>query len=154
VKTLQWNTGKQCGKTFVGNQYEKLARGFGKRMLEVTIYSGKESQINWANLHAINRKAYFVVDRDVYTYANRMLIKRLSIHYPQFNWAIFGRSEVDLFVGMKDGLAHYDGTDTEYIYNFPGNHMGAVNEPIIFEKEIFLGISSPRNMVLHGRLKE
>jgi hypothetical protein len=118
------------------------------------IYSGKESQINWANLHAINRKAYFVVDRDVYTYANRMLIKRLSIHYPQFNWAIFGRSEVDLFVGMKDGLAHYDGTDTEYIYNFPGNHMGAVNEPIIFEKEIFLGISSPRNMVLHGRLKE
>jgi transposase len=37
VNTLQQNTGKQCGKNFVENQCEKLARGFGKRMLEVTI---------------------------------------------------------------------------------------------------------------------
>jgi hypothetical protein len=38
VNTLQQNTGKQCGKNFVENQCEKLARGFGKRMLEVTKY--------------------------------------------------------------------------------------------------------------------
>jgi hypothetical protein len=37
VNTLQQNTGKQCGKNFVENQCEKLARGFGKRMLEVTL---------------------------------------------------------------------------------------------------------------------
>jgi hypothetical protein len=55
VKTLQRNTGKQCGKNFVENQYQQLARGFDKRMLEVT-EGGYDIDVFWDHFPAVKRE--------------------------------------------------------------------------------------------------
>ncbi len=124
------------------------------------VYSGTRADFYWASLSFVAGRVYFVIGKDVYRYLDGSLVKQFSFDYPQFESQISGRSEVDLFVGMKDGIAHYNGEDTKYIYKFPLDYMGQINVPMIFEKEVFFCIDNPsggldsRNMILHGRLKE
>jgi hypothetical protein len=124
------------------------------------IYSTSLADIYWASLNAVAGKVYFVIGKDAFRYLGGSLVKQFSFQYPQFDSGISGRNENDLFVTMKDGIAHYNGTDTEYLYKFPVDDMGQINVPMIFEKEVFFciwnltGPSYATNLILHGRLKE
>lgn len=124
------------------------------------IYSTSLANIYWANLCSAAGKVYFVIDKAVFRYSNENLIKQVSFEFPQFESHISGRNDLDFFVGMKDGIAHYDGTDTQYLYRFPVASMGQMNDPAIFEKEVFFCILNlpaelnARNLMLHGRFKE
>ena len=59
-----------------------------------------------------------------------------------------------------DRLLHYNGSNTDYLYKYPVAYMSGMNDPIIFEKEVFFCIDNPlgsiytRNMMLHGILTE
>jgi hypothetical protein len=110
-------------------------------------------------LNLIDGKTYFVIGDDVCRYLGGSLVKQFSFHDPQFNSTIYGRNQLDLFVSMKNGIAHYNGDDMEYLYKYPQAHMGNINVPIIFNNEVFFCILNPRapnatNLILHGRLKE
>ncbi len=120
------------------------------------IYSNKEWQIHGASVHTINGKAYFVMDREVYRYVNGKFVKYLSIDRDSFGYQIFGRNEIDLFLRMQDGIAHYNGVDIEYLYDFPRYSINLNSVSILFEREVFFcGLSQDfKNLVLHGRLKE
>jgi hypothetical protein len=124
------------------------------------IYSSPRANIYLASLNVVAGKVYFVIGKDVFRFLGGSLIKQFSFQYPQFESDISGRSELDLFVTMKDGIAHYNGADTEYLYKFPVDDMGQINVPMIFEKEVFFciwnwtGPSYATNLMLHGRLKE
>jgi hypothetical protein len=120
------------------------------------IYSNKEAQINAISLYTINAKAYFVIDRDVFRYVNGRFVKYMSIGLESFGYQICGRNEKDLFLRMKDGIAHHNGVDIEYLYNFPLYSINLNKESVLFEKEVFFcGLSQDfKNLVLHGRLKE
>ncbi len=127
----------------------------------IKLYSTTLETTYWATLHVINDKTYFVIGPDVYEYlATDKMVKRLSFPQPEFVCQICGRTEADLFVYMKDGIAHYNGVDLQYLYKFPTARMGGFNDPMIFEKEVFFCIDNPlgsiytRNMILHGILTE
>ena len=127
----------------------------------IKLYETTLETIYWVSLHVINDKTYFVIGPDVYEYlATGKMAKRLSFPQPEFECQICGRTEADLFVYMKDGIAHYNGVDLQYLYKFPTARMGGFNDPMIFEKEVFFCIDNPlgsiytRNMMLHGILTE
>lgn len=109
------------------------------------------------DLSLIGGKAYFVIDKDVYRYNGGGRIKQqFSVQEFEFNGAISGRSEADIFIHMKDGIAHYNGRDIKYLYTFPRNSIKLGNEAIFFEKEIFF-CGHGRNfekLIIHGRLDE
>ncbi|MFA3784242.1 hypothetical protein ABRY23_14375, partial [Melioribacteraceae bacterium 4301-Me] len=121
------------------------------------IYSAPESQIVFGNIHYINGKVYFLIGQDVYRYINGSFIKQFSLAYPNFGYQFYGRNEKDIFVRMKDGLAHFNGDNLQYLYTFPLYTISIMNEPILFDKEAFFIMWQPayaRNMVLHGKLKK
>jgi len=122
------------------------------------IFSKKESEINWAGLSSINSKVNFIIENDVFQYKNKKFTKFISIDSEKFYWNICGRHEYDIFIAMSDGIAHYNGTDIEYIYRFPSERMSIIGQPLILEKDIFYGIwctdTQFYNIVLHGTLNE
>ena len=124
----------------------------------IRIYSNKESKIHWASMSYIDGKVYFTIGREVFRYQEKKFRLFLSINYENFYTQVTGRNEKDLFIAMDDGIAHYNGTDIEYIYKFPLKGMRIIGYPLILDKDIFYGIrysgTQWYNMVLHGKLVE
>jgi len=124
----------------------------------IKMYSNKESEINWASMSNIDGKIYFVIGREVFRYQEKKFRLFLSIDNVNFYTQVTGRNEKDLFIAMSDGIAHYNGTDVEYIYRFPLEGMSIIGHPLILDEEIFYGIiylgTQWYNMVLHGKLVE
>ncbi|MGD8782676.1 MAG: hypothetical protein PVH88_27435 [Ignavibacteria bacterium] len=122
------------------------------------IYSSSRDEIVYGNFHYINGKVYFLIAQDVYRYINGNFVEQFSLSHQNFGYQFYGRHEKDIFIRMRDGLAHYNGTDIEYLYNFPLNLVSIIDEPIIFEKEVFFCLqdnsgSYTKNLILHGRLE-
>ncbi len=122
------------------------------------IYSTTLKDVYWASLHVIDGITYFVVGEEVYSYQGAKMIEQFTVPNSEFNCQIYGRNNLDLFLSMKDGIAHYNGTDVEYIYTYPNESMGNINDPIIFKNEIFFCVlnlnSTPENsnLILHGKI--
>jgi hypothetical protein len=117
------------------------------------IYSGRDAY----SLHTINGKSCFVIGSNVYTYVNGGFVEHLSIDDENFGYQIYGRNEKDLFLRMKDGLAHYNGTDVEYLYSLPQNNISIMKNAVLFEREVFFCVRSyadSRNLIIHGMLNE
>ncbi|BFN38195.1 hypothetical protein FMIA91_20740 [Fidelibacter multiformis] len=120
------------------------------------IYSNKESIISWAGISSIYGKVYFTVGNDVFYYKSNDFKKFISINMNNFYRPIFGRNEKDIFICMKDGIVHYNGTDMEYLYKLPTENISFVGDPLILEKDIIFSIlcPGPYDLVLHGKLVE
>lgn len=121
------------------------------------LYSNSSAQIVYGSINAVNGKVYFLIAQDIYRYINGNFVKQVSLTHQNFGYNFYGRNMKDLFVRMTDGLAHYNGTDLQYLYNFPLYMVSIRNVPILFENEVFFILWEPskaRNMVLHGKLKK
>jgi hypothetical protein len=122
------------------------------------IYSSKRGIMNWAGITVVDKNTYFTIDNKVYQYKNGNFKEFLSVDNDNFYWHICGRNTNDIFIAMKDGIAHYNGTDMEYIYRFPIEGMGIIGHPLILDEDIFYGIVYPGtqwyNMILHGKMVE
>jgi hypothetical protein len=119
------------------------------------ISSNKRSQIRWANLSMMNEKCYFVIGQEIFRYINERFIKIFSIAQDEFGNQIFGRNENDFFLLMFNGVAHFNGTDVEYLYHFSPPSINLMKNAVIFEREVFFcGLSRLdwSNVVLHGKL--
>jgi len=135
---------------FVGFEIYKLSDNKLKK-----IYAVDRTQIHAVNMCTIMGKVYFVMDHDIFRYVNGTFVNYLTIDHENFASVIHGRNEVDIFLRMRDGIAHYNGEDIEYLYHFPRNSINLHNA-FLFEKEVFFyGLTSDfKNIVLHGRLEE
>jgi hypothetical protein len=118
-------------------------------------------------IDGIGGRVYFIFSHDVcrYDQPNSYLItgsnfgqgtfvKQFSIDDPKFDYQVYGRSEKDIFVGMQDGVAHYNGSDLQYLFRFSGNFTYSP-VPAIFEKDVFFRIDDGLNGVItavHGKL--
>lgn len=121
------------------------------------IFAKPLTEITWAIFNNIGEKLYFLINTDIYNYQNDAFVKRFSLNAANFGYSIYGRSEKDLFVRMKNGLAHYNGTTIEYLYRFDSNWTSVSSQAAIFEKEVFFTVNDPINnkdFILHGKLKE
>ena len=120
------------------------------------IYSNTLDKITFGSFYNIGGEIYFVMSKDIYKYVNNTFVRQFSFNDPNFGYNVYGRNDKDIFVYMINGIAHYNGTDLEYLYKFTHNYTSIGRGPIIFNNDIFFCMWDPIsniNMVLHGKLK-
>jgi hypothetical protein len=123
----------------------------------VEIFSESLSTIIFASINKIGEGAYFLLGRTLNKYINGKFIKVASFTESSFGFHVYGRNEKDLFVRMRDGLAHYNGVNLEYLYHFSNNFTSIFNNPLIFDNEVFFAVYdyvNGNNLILHGKLKK
>jgi len=82
------------------------------------------------------------------------LARLFSINSPAFNFGVTGRSTSDAFASMNNGVAHWNGTDLQYLVTFSPFEVAAF-EPIMFQKDVFfcaVSVTSSASFVYHGKL--
>lgn len=119
------------------------------------IKSGTQANDQLGTILELGNKIYFIIGYDFFKYENSKFIKigRLSA-LSQFINAGIGRSVKDIFIGLLDGIAHYNGENTEYLIRFPVRV--AITGFQIFEKDIFVigWDQKGNNLIYHGKLNE
>ncbi|MBP9212105.1 MAG: hypothetical protein KBF97_04840, partial [Bacteroidetes bacterium] len=119
------------------------------------IRSGTQSDDQYGGILEIQGKVYCIIGYDFYDYVNGSFINigRLS-DAPEFLNVGFGRTTKDIFLGMRNGIAHYNGVNTEYMIRTEGNIF--VRYGILFEKDVFMmgRDSKGNNLIYHGTLNE
>ncbi len=123
----------------------------GKNVKE--IYSSDFLAGHSSNLSVIASRVYFVLDNGVYLYNNGFILQ-FNVDNQNFDQGIGGRNGYDVFLCMRDGIAHYNGTDVQYLYHFhKGIHMSGA--PAIFDKEVFFlayDFVNNLNLIIRGKL--
>ncbi len=79
----------------------------------------------------------------------------LNVNNPNFYQRIWGRNTKDIFLLLTDGLAHYNGTDMEYLFYFSQTLSTQIFGAALFEKDaFFLVYEGPTSLslVYHGKL--
>jgi len=116
------------------------------------IYRGLMISSEIAGLESINEEMYFLQGDKIYKYVNNNFELFLQIGEPA---AIWGRNKKDLLLGKSNGIAHYNGTDIQYLYQF--DDLGIrIFTAVIFEKEIFVlayDVNNSLNLIIRGKLK-
>lgn len=125
----------------------------GETLLQIK--SGTQANDQLGTILELGNKIYFIIGYDFFEYDNSNFIKigHLS-SLPQFINAGIGRSAKDIFVGLLDGIAHYNGENTEYLVHF--HERVTITGFKIFEKDIFVIGWDLRgnNLIYHGKLHE
>ena len=119
------------------------------------IHSGSQNKDEFGNILELGEKIYFIIGFDFYSYDGKSFIKvgRLSDN-PKFLNVGIGRNEKDIFLGMRDGIAHYNGENTVYLFQTKDNVF--VRKGVVFNKDVFfLGRDiNGNNLIFHGKLNE
>lgn len=105
----------------------------------------------------IGEQVYFIISRDVCRYVSGNFIKVFSIDAEQYGYNVWGRSEKDVFVYMNDGIAHWNGTDLQYLFHYPNGFAQYYGDcaPAIFDNDVLFSAhdrTSNIELVYHGRL--
>jgi hypothetical protein len=79
----------------------------------------------------------------------------LAIQNNLFRNGIEARSTKDIFLGMTDGITHYNGTDIQYLYEFSNSsiHVTSIKA---FSSEVFVltqDLSTNVSLIYRGYLK-
>ena len=117
------------------------------------IYSSVASQ---ANLSIINNEVYFTLGNQICIRQNNAFSVFLSVPGNNFLGGIGGRNNKDIILEMKDGIAHYNGNNIEYLYHFNHPGISISGYPVIFEKEVFIlayDFQNNLNLIFRGELK-
>jgi len=111
-------------------------------------------------MNLIDEAVYFTMRHGVYRNKNGTFQRIRAFDMANFGYQVYGRHPTDLFLRMLDGVAHYNGTDTQQLYTYPDQaEARIINEPLILERDIFFILNDhtlgPRysNMIRHGTLK-
>ncbi|MGD8306256.1 MAG: hypothetical protein PVF17_06350 [Ignavibacteria bacterium] len=120
------------------------------------IYSGSQStDAENGGLLQLGAEIYFIIGYDFFSYNGNSFdeIGRLS-DSPKFLNVGIGRNIKDIFLGMRDGVAHYNGENTVYLYQSTGDVF--VRQGMVFENEVFFRgrDSNGNNLIFHGKLNE
>jgi hypothetical protein len=120
------------------------------------IYNGSQNtNSEYGSLLQLGNKTHFIIGYDFFSYDGNAFSKigKLSDD-PKFLNVGWGRNEKDIFIGMRDGVAHYNGENTVYLYQSPANIF--VRKGIVFDSEVFFigRDSNGNNLMIHGKLKE
>ena len=123
----------------------------GKNVKE--LYSSDFLAGHSSNLSVIASRVYFILDNGVYLYNNGFTLQ-FNVEDQNFYRSISGRNGYDVFLCMKDGIAHYNGMDIQYLYHF---HTGIqfLGAPSIFDKEVFFlayDFVNNLNLIIRGKL--
>lgn len=118
------------------------------------IYNGSQNtDAEYGSLLQLGSKTYFIIGYDFFSYNGNIFSKvgRLSDD-PRFLNVGWGRNEKDIFLGMRDGIAHFNGENTVYLYQTSENIF--VRKGIVFDEEVFFigRDGNGNNLIFHGIL--
>lgn len=128
---------------------------FGGNSLN-TIYTGLTTSQELAEAEIINGKLYFIKGYEICEYVNNEFRLFLYVDNINFGNAISGRNKKDIFLRMKNGIAHYNGTNIEYLHIFNKSGISILGSVIFEEKIFFLAYdyNNSLNLILRGILNE
>jgi hypothetical protein len=112
-----------------------------------------------ADISLVNGEVYFVLGGQIARRVNNQFQTILNVNNPEFYQRIWGRSSKDIFLLMTDGLAHYNGSDIEYLFHFTfgqATPWTQIYGAALFENEVFFLVDEPPtdlSLVYHGILK-
>lgn len=117
------------------------------------IYEGDFNNKSWSNVERIGDKLFFMIGNKICRYGNGQFSTLIEINNFNYNQGFFGRNEKDIIIPMMDGIAHYNGTDIQYIYRYKGSEkaFGAV----ILPNDIFIltnDFDNNTNIIIRGKL--
>jgi hypothetical protein len=101
----------------------------------------------------IENKLYFTLGKTINSYENSIFRLLINIKSQNYVDRVWGRSLKDIFLLMNDGIAHYNGTDEEYIFR---DINASISDAVIFDKEIFFvaaDFANNQNLMIKGVLK-
>jgi hypothetical protein len=117
------------------------------------LYGNVWTQGLQADISLINGEVYFVLGSEIAKRVNNQFQTILQIDNPNFYQRIWGRNSKDIFLMMVDGLAHYNGTNIEYLFTYPLRTQ--VFGAALFDKEVIFLVyesSTNLNLIYHGKL--
>ena len=121
------------------------------------IFQKSLTDITWASLSQIGDKTYFLIGTNLERFTNGQFQNITSFNINNFGYEDYGRNEKDIFLRMKDGLAHYNGSNIEYLYHFNSSNISISANALIFKGTVFFTAddnSNDCNIMLRGKLKE
>jgi hypothetical protein len=119
------------------------------------LYSSIETKGLQADISLIDNEVYFILRNRIATRRNNQFQTILNIDNPNFYQRIWGRNSKDIFLLMTDGLAHYNGTDFEYLFYFNVTPQTQIYGTALFPKDTFFLVDEFRTrkrLVYHGKL--
>jgi hypothetical protein len=143
-----WGT---SGNYVTGEDTLKFLEFDGSKTRE--IFAQLNTNITSCSMALINGKIYFVKNSDVCRYANGAFTVIKTIAGIEQGFILGGRNENDLFFGMPDGIAHYNGTDLQYVYKKPVSTY--IFDIALFENEVFFLVDQmqEKSFIVKGILK-
>jgi hypothetical protein len=117
------------------------------------IYEADFTSETWTGVTLAGDKLLFIIGNKICKYTNSQFQPLFEVDLGKFNQGIWCRDEKDVLISMKDGIAHYNGTDIEYLYRYKGNEhaFGAT----VLEKDVFILTTDSRNaknILIRGKL--
>ncbi len=101
------------------------------------VYQGLTTTDGLAGLSCIDDKIYIREGYDIYEYTQNQMKFKFKIPDEAVLW---GRNENDILLGMLSGVAHYNGTDIEYIYNFNNPNIRIIDAALFPQSIVILAI--------------
>ena len=108
-----------------------------------------------ADLSYINNEVYFIMGNKIAVRENNQFQTILTVNNSKFYQRIWGRNSKDIFLLMTDGLAHYNGTDIQYLFYFNVTPKTQIYGAALFEKDVYFLVSEAQttlNLIYHGKL--
>jgi hypothetical protein len=150
IRTSKAGAGLTYDSTII---YENSQGYFNK------IYSSIWTGGQQADISLIDKEVYFILGNQIAKRVNGQFQTFLQVNNPNFYQRIWGRNSKDIFLLMTDGLAHFNGSDIQYLFHF--NYVNVtpwtqIYGAALFDKDIFfLTYEPPTHLkyIFHGTLK-
>jgi len=106
------------------------------------------------HIQEIRDKIYILIGNTINKYINNQFVPFYAIELQNFGGQFWGRNENDIFFRMLDGIVHYNGITSEYIYKF--NTSVSISDAIIFKNTVYFiatDFNNNNNLIFKGVLQ-
>jgi hypothetical protein len=120
-----------------------------------TVYSTKRTNYTNCDIALIDNQLYTVINNRIQEVGSGFPFTIINIELENFDETIFGRSRNDIFLRMWDGIAHYNGENSEYLIKFDTNQ--GFTDAFLFPDDVFilsLDFTYGYTLIYHGKITE
>lgn len=121
------------------------------------IYSGDEDADGGSSGFAVIPGGIVVLEGCKLIFMNSLGKENLTtIEEPNLGGRIEARSTADIFLGMTDGITHYNGTDVQYLFKFPNRNIHGTDIEA-FPGSVFISADdwvTHKNFIYRGYLQQ
>jgi hypothetical protein len=120
------------------------------------IYSKIATSLYEASICIADGKVLISYEKSIYTYSKNDFKLYYNVGVENYGSVLEGRSLKDIFLGMRDGIAHYNGNDVQYLLYQPNSNSFATSWEILMNTVFFpfYDLSNGRIYMYKGTLTD